>query len=113
MRVTDLFLTIPDRTLATAFGGALGPSPLNMMVAVTLVCWLGYSRLVRANAIVPRDSRYAETVQSLGCGRRRVVFWHVRSNAFPTALARNLHGDGPRDVFDPRAMGVALLDPQP
>ena len=51
MRLTDIFLTIPDLILAMAFAAALGPGLLNVMIAVSLVWWPGYCRLARANVV--------------------------------------------------------------
>ena len=88
MRVTDIFLTIPDLILAMAFAAALGPGLFNVMVAISLVWWPGYCRLTRANVISLRDAQFAEAARSLGAGSPRVLFRHVLPNAFPTILVK-------------------------
>jgi len=88
MRVTDIFLTIPDLILAMAFAAALGPGLFNVMVAISLVWWPGYCRLTRANVISLRDAQFAEAARSLGAGSTRVLFRHVLPNAFPTILVK-------------------------
>lgn len=88
MRITDVFLTIPDLILAMAFAAALGPGLGNVMIAVSLVWWPGYCRLVRANVIQLRSAQFAEAAQALGSSRRRVLFRHVLPNAFPTVLVK-------------------------
>jgi len=88
MRITDIFLTIPDLILAMAFAAALGPGLMNVMVAVSLVWWPGYCRLVRANVISLRGAQFAEAAESLGASRWRVLFRHVLPNAFPTVLVK-------------------------
>lgn len=88
MRVTDVFLTIPDLILAMAFAAALGPGLRNVMIAVSLVWWPGYCRLVRANVIALRDAQFAEAAASLGSSRRRILFRHILPNAFPTVLVK-------------------------
>ena len=88
MRVTDVFLTIPDLILAMAFAAALGPGLTNVMIAVSLVWWPGYCRLVRANVIALRSAQFAEAAQSLGSSRMRILFRHVLPNAFPTVLVK-------------------------
>ena len=70
MRVTDIFLTIPDLILAMAFAAALGPGLFNVMIAVSLVWWPGYCRLTRANVIALRDSQFADAARSIGAGSR-------------------------------------------
>lgn len=88
MRVTDVFLTIPDLILALAFAAALGPGLRNVMIAVSLVWWPGYARLVRANVIALRNAQFAEAARSIGSSQRRVLFRHVLPNAFPTVLVK-------------------------
>jgi len=88
MRVTDIFLTIPELILAMAFAAALGPGLFNVMVAVSLAWWPGYCRLVRANVISLRGAQFAEAAGSLGASRSRVLFRHVLPNAFPTVLVK-------------------------
>lgn len=88
MRITDVFLTIPDLILALAFAAALGPGLRNVMIAVSLVWWPGYARLVRANVIALRNAQFAEAARSIGSSQRRVLFRHVLPNAFPTVLVK-------------------------
>jgi peptide/nickel transport system permease protein len=88
MRLTDIFLTIPDLILAMAFAAALGPGLLNVMIAVSLVWWPGYCRLARANVVALRDSQFAEAAQAIGASRSRVLVTHILPNAFPTILVK-------------------------
>ena len=88
MRVTDVFLTIPDLILAMAFAAALGPGLFNVMVAVSLVWWPGYCRLARANVVALKDAQFAEAAGSIGASRTRVLFTHILPNALPTILVK-------------------------
>lgn len=88
MRLTDVFLTIPDLILAMAFAAALGPGLFNVMVAVSLVWWPGYCRLARANVVALKDAQFAEAADSIGASRSRVLFSHILPNALPTILVK-------------------------
>lgn len=88
MRITDVFLTIPDLILAMAFVAALGPGLFNVMVAVSLVWWPGYCRLARANVVALKDAQFAEAADSIGASRARVLFAHILPNALPTILVK-------------------------
>jgi peptide/nickel transport system permease protein len=88
MRVTDVFLTIPDLILAMAFAAALGPGLRNVMIAVSLVWWPGYCRLVRANVISLRNAQFAEAAEAVGSSKLRILFRHILPNAFPTVLVK-------------------------
>ncbi len=112
MRVTDIFLTIPDLILAMAFAAALGPGLLNVMIAVSLVWWPGYCRLARANVVSLRDAQFAEAASSLGASRLRVLFRHVLPNAFPTILVKASMDVG-FAVLTTAALGFIGLGTQP
>lgn len=112
MRVTDIFLTIPDLILAMAFAAALGPGLINVMIAVSLVWWPGYCRLVRANVIALRGSQFAEAAQSLGASPSRLLFRHILPNAFPTVLVKASMDIG-FAVLTTAALGFIGLGTQP
>lgn len=112
MRVTDVFLTIPDLILAMAFAAALGPGLFNVMVAVSLVWWPGYCRLARANVVALRDSQFAEAARSIGSGNGRILFTHILPNAFPTILVKASMDIG-FAVLTTAALGFIGLGTQP
>ena len=112
MRVTDIFLTIPDLILAMAFAAALGPGLTNVMIAVSLVWWPGYCRLARANVVALRGAQFAEAAQSLGASRSRVLFGHVLPNAMPTILVKGSMDIG-FAVLTTAALGFIGLGIQP
>jgi peptide/nickel transport system permease protein len=112
MRVTDVFLTVPDLILAMAFAAALGPGLTNVMIAVSLVWWPGYCRLARANVVALRNAQFAEAAASLGAGRGRVLFGHVLPNAMPTILVKASMDIG-FAVLTTAALGFIGLGTQP
>jgi peptide/nickel transport system permease protein len=112
MRVTDIFLTIPDLILAMAFAAALGPGLMNVMIAVSLVWWPGYCRLVRANVISLRSAQFAEAAESLGASKARLLFRHILPNAFPTVLVKASMDIG-FAVLTTAALGFIGLGTQP
>lgn len=112
MRVTDVFLTIPDLILAMAFAAALGPGLLNVMIAVSLVWWPGYCRLVRANVIALRNSQFAEAAEALGSGKARILFRHILPNALPSIFVKASMDIG-FAVLTTAALGFIGLGTQP
>lgn len=80
MRVTDVFLSIPGLILAVAIVGALGPGILNAMIALSLVWWPGYVRLVQAKALSVRNETYVEAARSIGASEMRIIFRHILPN---------------------------------
>ena len=80
MRVTDVFLSVPALVLALAVVGALGPGIVNAMLALSLVWWPGYVRLVQGKTLALKQETYVEAARAVGTGRLRVVFVHILPN---------------------------------
>ena len=80
MRVTDVFLGVPGLILAIAIVGALGPGIVNAMLALSLVWWPGYVRLVQAKTLSLKNEIYVEAARSMGASPLRIVFVHILPN---------------------------------
>jgi len=85
-RVIDLVLTFPFLVIVIAIVAILGPGLVNMYVAVALVGWVFYARLMRAEVLVQRQADYVAAARVLGYGPTRVLFRHVLPNAFRPIL---------------------------
>ena len=80
MRITDIFLSIPGLVLAIAIVGALGPGIVNAMLALSLVWWPGYVRLIQAKTLSLKNESYVEAARALGASQLRIVFIHILPN---------------------------------
>ena len=80
MRFTDVFLCVPGLILAIAIVGALGPGIENAMLALSLVWWPGYVRLVQAKTLSLKNSIYVDAARSMGASNMRIVFVHILPN---------------------------------
>jgi len=98
MRVTDLFLSVPGLVLALAIVGALGPGIVNAMIALSLVWWPGYVRLVHGKTLALRGEVFVEAARAVGTGRLRIVFVHILPNCL-----------SPITVKASMDMGLAIL----
>lgn len=79
-RVVDVLLAFPGLLLALALTGVLGPSLRNLMLAIVIVSWAGYARVVRAAVLAERGRQYVEAAQALGATRRRLMLRHILPN---------------------------------
>lgn len=86
MRITDIFLSIPGLILAIAFSAALGGGIVNVMVALVIVWWPGYTRIIRAQALSIRENLYVEAARAVGAKTGRIIFRHVLPNALAPVL---------------------------
>ncbi len=80
MRITDIFLSIPGLILALAIIGALGPGITNSMIALSLVWWPGYVRLVQGKTLSLKEESYIEAARSVGANKARIIFLHILPN---------------------------------
>jgi peptide/nickel transport system permease protein len=80
MRVTDLFFAFPALVLALAIAGALGPSLTNAMLAVSVVWWPWYARLVRGQVLSLKEELYVEAARCAGAHDARIIGKHLLPN---------------------------------
>ncbi len=91
MRITDMVLAIPGLILALAVTAMLGRSLENVLLALVLVSWPSYTRLVRGMTLSVREVSYVEAARSVGAKPRRIMFRHVLPNAMsPVIVAATL-----------------------
>jgi peptide/nickel transport system permease protein len=87
MRLYDLFVAFPFFVLVLAIVGVLGPGLVNFVIALALVGWVSYARLVRAEVLTIRESEYVQAAQCLGYPPAAIVTRHVLPNAFGPVIA--------------------------
>lgn len=76
-RLIDILMAFPGLLLAIAMSAALGPSLTNVVVALSLIGWTGYARLVRGEVLALRHHEHVEAAIALGAPPARVVSRHV------------------------------------
>ena len=81
MRVTDIFLAFPGLVLAVVVVAVLGRSLTNVMIAIALVNWPIYARLLRGDILALRQRDFVEAARAMGAGDLRIIFRHVIPNA--------------------------------
>lgn len=86
MRVTDVFLSVPGLILAMAVCAVLGRSLENIMLALSIVWWPPYARLIRGQVLSIRESVYVEAARAVGAKRSRVLFRHIVPNSLSPIL---------------------------
>jgi peptide/nickel transport system permease protein len=85
-RLVDLSVTVPFLILVIAIVAVLGPGLFNLYVAVSVVGWVPYARLVRSEMMVQAKRDYAAAARAMGFGARRVVFGHLLPNAITPTI---------------------------
>ena len=80
MGLVDLLLAFPGLILAVAIAGTLGPSLINVMIAMAAVWWAGYARLIRGMVLSLRQREFVEAARAIGASDRRIMIVHVSRN---------------------------------
>jgi len=88
MRVCDAMLAFPALILAMAITTALGPGLLNALLAVVLVLWPEYARIIRAQVLSIRQMEYVTAARAIGVPDWRILWRHVSPNVFPLTLVK-------------------------
>jgi len=63
-----------------AVAGILGPSLVNVMIAVSVVWWAGHARVIRGMVLSARQREYVEAARAIGAGDARIVPHHIARN---------------------------------
>ncbi len=77
VRIIDIFLAFPGILLAIALAGILGPGIENVVIALSVVGWVGYARLARAQVLSLKHREHVQAAIALGAGPGRIVFRHL------------------------------------
>jgi peptide/nickel transport system permease protein len=92
MRLVDILLAFPGILLAIAFTAVLGPGLHHVVIALCLIGWTGYARLVRGEILALREREFVQAAQALGCKPYRVVVRHLLPNLLPPLLIQSTFG---------------------
>jgi len=85
-RVVDAVITFPFLVLVIAVVAVLGPGLVNMYIAITLVGWVYYARLTRAEVIGQMGNDYASAGRVMGYSNGRIIFRHLLPNAISPVI---------------------------
>ena len=88
MRVVDAMMSFPDILLAIALVAILGPSMLNVVLALALVYTPRVARVVRASTLVVRELLFIEAARALGVSTARILWRHILPNLVSPILVQ-------------------------
>lgn len=80
MRLMDVFFSFPSVLLALGIVAALGPSPANVVLAISVVYTPIFARVVRGPVLALREREFVEATRALGASPPRVVARHIVPN---------------------------------
>ena len=91
MRITDLFLALPAPVIAIAVVASMGPGLTHTLIALSVVWWPWYARIVRAEVRALASRPHADAARLAGVGRARLVLRHLLPGAIaPVVVTMSL-----------------------
>lgn len=88
MRVVDFLYAFPFFILAITIVAILGPSLYNAMLALAVVSWVGYARMVRGQFLSLKQTEFVEAARGAGAGDLRIMFVHLLPNALGPVIVQ-------------------------
>jgi len=86
MRISELFMAFPTIILALAITAALGPDLRNAVIALVIVWWPGYARLIRGLVMEVKSREFVEGARSIGASSPYILFRTVLPNCISSAI---------------------------
>jgi peptide/nickel transport system permease protein len=84
--IVSVVIVFPFLVLVIAIVAFLGPGLVNMYIAVSMVGWVAYGRLVRGEMLVQKQAEYAQAAKGMGYTSRRVVGRHLLPNVIAPSI---------------------------
>ena len=81
MRLVDVFLSIPELIFALAIAAVLGPSFTNIIIALSMVIWVKYARIMRAQVLQVKQNEYVEAAKVIGDTKLNIYLKDILPNA--------------------------------
>jgi len=81
MRLVDVFLSIPELIFALAIAAVLGPSFTNIIIALSMVIWVKYARIMRAQVLQIKQNEYVDAARVVGDSKLNIYLKDILPNA--------------------------------
>lgn len=88
LRITDIFFAFPALVLALVFAALFGRNLPTLRLAILLVWWPPYVRLMRGQILSEKEKSYVEALRALGAGHLRTLFMHIIPNSIYPILVQ-------------------------
>ncbi len=85
-RVTDIFFAFPSLILAMALAASLGAGMESAIIAMIVVWWPGYVRLIRGQVLSVRENLYVEAARAAGMSDFKIIIKHIAPNVLTPVI---------------------------
>ncbi|MEZ4861487.1 MAG: ABC transporter permease [Caldilineaceae bacterium] len=112
MRLLDILIAFPGLVLTIAIIAMLGQGLLNMYIAIGVVGWIAYARLIRGEILVAKELDYIQAARTIGASDRRIIWQHLMPNVITPAIIFSM-SDVILNILFASALGFLGLGVQP
>jgi peptide/nickel transport system permease protein len=112
MRLLDVTMSFPFFVLIIAIVATLGPGLISFYIALALVGWVSYARLIRAQFLVIKHADFVLAAHSLGYSHARIALRHILPNAIMPAVVFSM-SDAVIDILLGSSLSYLGLGIQP
>jgi len=92
MRIADILLAFPGILLAVGITAVLGPSLRNVLIALSLLGWVGYARLIRGQVLKVKEMEFVQSARAAGSPPFRLLLAHILPNALSPIIVEATFG---------------------
>lgn len=86
MRIVDILYAFPFLVLAIGIIAIFGTGYWKMVLALVIVSWIGYTRILRAEILSVKENEYVLAAKALGASDRSIIFRHIVPNAIAPVI---------------------------
>lgn len=87
-RAMDILLAVPSLLLSITIVSALGPSIMNLMIAIAVSSIPGYARIVRSSVMTVRDNEFVEAAKAIGANNAQIIASHILPNCLAPIIVQ-------------------------
>lgn len=88
MRIMDIFLAVPSLLLSMTIVAALGPSMVNLMLAISISSMPGYARIVRSSVLTVKDQEFVEAARCIGSRDWQIILFQIIPNCMAPIIVQ-------------------------
>ncbi len=113
--ITSMFQGIPGISLMIALAGALGPGLSSLLLALVIISWPSFSRIVRGEVIKIREEEFIEGMRAVGAKKMYILIRHILPNMMGTVvvLFTTRIGFGILAIASLSFLGLGIQPPTP
>lgn len=110
--VSNIFQAMPQMCFIIAIAGILGPDMKNLILALSITSWAGFSRIIRTEILKEKSQPYVEALICLGSSDLSIIVKHIIPNIFPNIIILFTTRTG-RSILSIAALSFLGLGVQP